>query len=46
MRGDENNEDKGKKQKNRKEQMGDTSYSEIVGAKWFCRTFKFSLINM
>ena len=33
VRGDENNEDKGKKQKNRKEQMGVTTYSEIVRAK-------------
>ena len=28
--------EKNNKKKDRKEQRGDTSYSESVGAKWFC----------
>ena len=34
------------KNKDRKEQRGDTSYSERVGAKWFCCTFKLGFLQL
>ena len=47
-RDNENNRWKRKvtKNKDRKEQRGDTSCSESVRAKGFCCAFKFSPINM
>ena len=46
VRDNENNRRKRKaKNKGRKEQMGDTSYSKIVRAKWFCCAFKLGFIQ-
>ena len=35
-----------KKKKDRKEQRGDTCYSETMGAKWFCCTCKVDFLQL
>ena len=38
--------EKGKKNKDRKEQRGDASYGESVRAKWFCCAFKLGFLQL
>ena len=35
-----------KKNKDRKERMGDTSYSKSVRSKWFCCSFKLGFLQL